>query len=125
MKRSVLVIRRDDRFSELLREAGLQVENLELIVTRPMADLSDLSKKLQRLDEYNGIFFTSPAAAEAFVGWLEADSFSGKIYVLGERARRIFDEKGFDVVFRADANTAEELIASFENAEFEGKRFLF
>jgi uroporphyrinogen-III synthase len=125
MKPSVLVIRRNDRFSELLREAGLEVENLELIVTRPVADLSDLSQRLERLDEYDGIFFTSPAAAEVFVKRVEADSFSGKIYVLGERARRIFDEKGFDVVFRADANTAEELITSFGNSEFAGKRFLF
>src|SRR5215217_2273380 len=125
MKPSVLVIRRNDRFSELLREAGLEVENLELIVTRPMSELSDLSQMLERLDEYEGIFFTSPAAAQVFVQRMGADSFSGKIYVLGERARKIFREKGRDVIFRADASTAEELIASFGNSEFEGKRFLF
>jgi uroporphyrinogen-III synthase len=125
MKPSVLVIRRNDRFSELLREVGLEVQNLELIMTRPADDLSDLSQKLEKLDEYDGLFFTSPAAAEVFVERVEADSFSGSVYVLGERARKIFVEKGFDVIFRADANTAEELITSFGNSEFEGKRFLF
>jgi uroporphyrinogen-III synthase len=125
MRPSVLVIRRNDRFSELLREAGLEVKNLELIATRPVPDSSDLSKKLERLDEYDGIFFTSPAAAEVFVERVKADSFLGKIYVLGERARKIFGKKGRDVIFRSDANTAEDLIASFGNSEFEGKRFLF
>ena len=122
----VLVIRRDDGFSELLREAGFEVENLELITTRPAGDLSDLSAKLQRLDDYDGLFFTSPAAAEVFVEHANGlGSFPGKIYVLGERARKVFAEKGVEVVFREEANTAEEFLGSFPNAEFAKKRMLF
>jgi uroporphyrinogen-III synthase len=122
---SVLVIRRNDRFSELLREAGFRVENLELITTRPKGDLSDLQLRLERLDEYDGLFFTSPAAAEVFVEHSKPSLFRGKIYVLGERSRKVFEENGFKVTFKDEANTAEELISSFDRSEFDGNSLLF
>jgi uroporphyrinogen-III synthase len=37
----------------------------------------------------------------------------------------LIENAGFNVVFREEANTAEDLINSFNAAEFEGKRFLF
>ena len=51
--------------------------------------------------------------------------FGGKIYVLGNRTKTLFENTNFEIVFRENANTAEELINSFESREFAGKRFLF
>ncbi len=123
----VLVIRKNDRFSALLRDSGFQVLNLELIKTETADDLSDLDAKLVRIDEYDGLFFTSPAAAEIFVERSKAlgRKFDGKAYVLGERARKVLENNGFDVVYQDSANGAEELIESFDDAEFTGKTFLF
>ena len=123
----VLVIRKDDRFSSQLRNEGFEVIDLELIRTVPASDLTGLDDILVRSDDYDGLFFTSPVAAETFAERMKLAGYSyrGKVYVLGERARAVLEDEGFEVVYRADANTAEELIASFAEAEFNGKRLLF
>jgi len=123
----ILVVRADDQFSTLLRSSGCEVLNLELISTAPSSNLTALDELLHRIDDYDGLFFTSPVSADVFVERSKAfvKSFLGKVYVLGRRARTILEVAGFDVVFAGDANTAEEFIGSLEQTEFEGKRFLY
>lgn len=123
----VLVIRKDDDFSFLLRNEGCEVLNLELIRTVPVADLTELDRTLARIEDYDGLFFTSPTAAEIFAdrSKLAGYNYRGKVYVLGGRARSVLEDAGVDVIYRADANTAEELITSFDDTEFEAKRLLF
>lgn len=123
----VLVIRHDDRFSSLLREAGFEVLNLELIKTEPIENLNRLDEGLGRIDEYDGLFFTSPNSAGIFVQRMNRSSrkFGGKIYVLGRRAKKILEQAGFDVAGSESANTASELLSFFDESEFAGKRFLF
>lgn len=128
MKRPViLVVRKDDRFSIVLRNAGCEVLNLELIRPVPSADLTGLDRILKRLHNYDGLFFTSPVAAEIFAekSKLRASDFRGRIYVLGERSKAVLESAGFDIVYRGDANTAGDLLASFAETEFRGKRFLY
>ena len=123
---AILVIRNDDRFSSLLREAGFEVVNLELIETRPSDDLAPLRESLARLSEYDGIFFTSPVAAEIFVNERNgSNGFYGDVYALGRRARKVLADAKLNVKTSDAANTAEELLASFNDQEFAGKRFLF
>lgn len=123
----VLVIRRDDLFSSTLRESGCNAINLELIRTEPVDNLSELDKRLARIDDYDGIFLTSPLAAGIFVERLreKRQNYSGMVYALGERPRNLIENVGLNIVFCEAANTAEELIRSFDIAEFEGKRLLF
>lgn len=121
-----LVIRQADDFSSILIQNGAEVVNLPLIRTEPVEDLSQLNEKLSMLEQYDGIFLTSPVAAEIFLGQIgEVDKFIIRLYVLGERTKSLFDGKEFDVAFSKDANTAEEFIKSFETEEFSGKNFLF
>ncbi len=124
---TVLVIKRDGRFSSLLRENGCHASNLELIGTVPNEDLGELNATLERMDEYDGLFITSPAAAEVFVRQLKSirRNFAGPVYALGDRAGAMLSEAGLNVVVPESANTAAELIRSFEDAEFAGKHFLF
>ncbi|MEJ7846639.1 MAG: hydroxymethylbilane synthase [Pyrinomonadaceae bacterium] len=122
----ILVIRPADDFSSILGQKGIDVLNFPLIHTQPVEDLTEFDEKLRNLDHYDGIFLTSPVAAEIFLERIdEQEKFGGKVYVLGERIKNLFDEKIFDVIFSKDANTAEELINSFETDEFTGKTFLF
>jgi uroporphyrinogen-III synthase len=123
---AILVIRNDDRFSLLLREARFEVVNLELIGTKPLADMSELREKLAKLSEYDGIFFTSPVAAEIFVNERNgSNGFHGDVYALGQRAGKVLADAKLNVKSSEAANTAEELLASFTDQEFDGKRFLF
>ena len=123
-RRVVLVLRGDDAFSGRLREAGIEAVNLELITTAPVDHLSSLRERLGDIENFDGFFFTSPMAASVFLKQ-SARQFGGKIYVLGERTKVIFENAGITVEYRADANTADELIAAFGDAEFAGKRLLF
>ena len=126
MKMKVLVIREDGRFSETLRERGFEAVNLPLIRTEPANDLTGLEEKLDRVNEYDGLIFTSSAAAEVFLGRLGTErSFGGKVYVLGNRTAACFDGTGLRVVTAEEANTAEELIEALGKDEFLGKKLLF
>ena len=123
---AILVIRNDNRFRSLLREAGYDAVNLELIETKPADDLTPLREKLARLSEYDGIFFTSPVAAEIFVNERNgSNGFHGDVYALGQRARKVLSDARLNVRTSEAANTADELLASFNDQEFAGKRFLF
>ncbi len=126
----ILVIREFDTFSSLLTDNGFRVINFPAIQTLPIEDFSELNKIIDRLENYDGLFFTSPKAAEVFLQNFEnfenkENDFRGKIYVLGNRTKLLFEDTNFEIVFRADANTAEEFINSFDRSEFANKKFLF
>ncbi len=124
---TVLVVRPDGRFCDVLRTNGCEVINLELIKTEEVSDLSELDAAIHQIDTYEGIFLTSPVAAEIFLRHLKAESrkFADKVYVLGERARTVLLGSELNVMSRPGANTAEELINSFGLSEFAGKDLLF
>lgn len=123
---TVLVIRKDDEFSSTLREAGFDVVDLELVETRPFEDLSELRERLSRLLDYDGVFFTSPVAAEIFVKERNgSNGFDGDIYALGRRAQKVLEAAGLTVKTVDEANTADEMLAGFGDEEFTGKRYLF
>ena len=123
---TILVIRSDDEFSSALRHAGFDVINLELIETKPLEDLSELREKIVGLGEYDGVFFTSPVAAEIFVKERNgSNGFHGNIYALGQRAQDILGAAGMKMRVPTHANTADEMLKEFGEKEFAGKRLLF
>lgn len=123
----VLVVREFDRFSSLLSKNGFEVVNFPVIQTLPITEFGELNEKIDNLKSYDGLFFTSPKAAEVFLQNFanKENNFRGKVYVLGNRAKLLFADKNFEIVFRADANTAEEFVNSFDENEFAGKKLLF
>jgi uroporphyrinogen-III synthase len=127
MKKALLVVREHDRFSEILAAAGCSVVNFPVIKTLPLENFDKLDQMLDRLDRYDGVFLTSPKAAEIFIGRCRAKSvsYAGKVYALGRRIRELLAPERLDLRGESAANTAEELIGSFENEEFAGNRYLF
>ena len=124
-ERVVLVARRDDEFSDTLRENGCEVINLELIRTEPIENLSELDERLARLEAFDGVFITSQNAAKIFAERFSGRKFQGKVYLLGDRSRAVLENTGLNAVFREDANTVKELIDLLGIAEFSGKNLLF
>src|ERR1044071_3429532 len=106
----ILLIRCEDNFTQQLRQAGIDVINLELIETKPVEDLSEFRNRLAKLSDYDGIFFTSPVAAEIFVRERnDSNGFHGSVYALGQRARNVLESAGVNVKSSAEPNTAEEM----------------
>jgi uroporphyrinogen III methyltransferase / synthase len=124
---NALVLRTDDEFSQYLRSAGIEVTNLPLIRTEPLDDQSDLLRAIERIGEYDGLFFTSPEAARVFVDeWRgREDKYPGKMYVMGKRSQDVLAAAGFSTEFEGSVNTSEELITAHGAAEFAGKKLLF
>lgn len=127
MKRApvILVVRQFDKFSSRLKDDGFEIINFPAIETVPIEDSGNLDEKLETLEKYDGLFFTSPKAAEIFLQRKTGSGFRGKIYVLGNRTKSLFENTNFEIVFCENANTARELINSFGESEFAGKKFLF
>ncbi len=123
---SILVLRGNDEFSSILRSADMEVTNLPLIRTEPLADQSGLRRSVEKIEEYDGLFFTSPAAAEIFTTEMANGrcEYRGKIYVMGARSESVLNKAGFTTEFDPRINTAEELITSRGN-EFAEKKLLF
>lgn len=122
----VLVIRQADEFSDILSRRGFEVINLPLISPRRLEDLSELDEKIATLDEYDGLFFTSPIAADIFLAAIgNQRSYRGTIYILGERLKKRFAGTAFEIAHSDTPGTAEDLIRSFDEDEFRGKKFLF
>lgn len=127
MNEIILVVREFDKFSEILAQAKYEVINFPAIQTLPVENLDKLDEKFEEIANYDGLFLTSPKAAAVFLGRVRERNleFGGKVYVLGNRTKTLFENTNFEIVFRENANTAEELINSFESREFAGKKFLF
>ncbi len=121
---SVLVIRKPGTFDAEMRAAGFEVEIIELIVSKPLADQSELKQRLQ--DEYDGIFVTSRVAAGVLAEHLVPRTRNTPtIYILGRRSFKILENSPAKLAYRPDANAADEMISAFGAEEFEGKRLLY
>ena len=108
----------------MLRDAGVEVVNVELVGTEVLEDLSEFENLISRLDEYDGVFFTSPVAAQVYVDRVKLP-VKPTLYALGKRAIVVLENAGFDVRKVPHANTAEEMLAGFDDTEFAEKKLLF
>jgi len=120
----VIVARADDNFSQILRDAGIEVINLELVGTEVLEDLGEFENLISRIDAYDGVFFTSPVAAQVLADRVKPP-VKPTLYALGRRAVAVLEDTGFAVEKVPHANTAAEMLAGFGDAEFAGKKLLF
>ncbi|HUF05217.1 MAG TPA: uroporphyrinogen-III synthase [Aridibacter sp.] len=125
--RKVLVIRDRCELTRILEERGFAVENLPLVETVTLDDLSDLEERLDELDRYHGIFVTSSHAAAALRDALagRASGYTGRVFALGRQSLEILREIDVEVVIDKSATTVGEMLENLGSEEFEGKRILF
>src|ERR1043166_1712721 len=121
---TVIVVRASDRFSQMLRDAGIEVINLGLVGTEVLDDLSEFENLISRLGEYDGVLFTSRVAARVYVDYVEP-TLKPTLYALGARATKVLVDAGFAVRTMPAANTAEQMLDAFGDNEFAGRKLLF
>ncbi|MGI8642271.1 MAG: uroporphyrinogen-III synthase [Pyrinomonadaceae bacterium] len=127
METEILVVRNYDIFSSILFGLGFSVINFPTIKTKKIADYSELDKVISEIEIFDGIFITSPSAAEPFLDKLKEakKSYRGKIYVFGNRTNKLFRKAGIEIVFDGNAKNAAELINSIPREELKEKKFLY
>lgn len=125
MKKEILVVRQPDRFSEILAAEGFSVVNFPTIKIERVEDLTKLDETIAEIKKFDGIFITSPNAAEPFLERLKNRAFRGRIYVLGRRTQQLFASARIETEFNSDAKNILELLDSVPESDLEGKRFLF
>lgn len=121
----ILVVREFDRFSSILIERGFAVINFPTIKIENVKDFSLFDEVLSEIENYDGVFITSPRAAEVFLARCGNETLVKKFYVLGKRANNLLASAGFETFFDEDVRSAKELINKIPRVEIENKNFLF
>jgi uroporphyrinogen-III synthase len=119
--------RTENEFESMLNSFGASVEYLPTIKIKPIDDFSELDRKLEVLDKYYGIFFTSTNSVKAFFERLKTSGriFYGKIYAVGSKTKASVESFGYKVYFTPSGFSAEELADSINPEEIKGRKFLF
>ena len=117
----------NDEFGKKLTDAGFEVQYFPTINIEPVEDYSQVDKKIKKLSNYDGIFFTSANAVKYFMQrcrelQVKIDS---KIYAVGEKTKEKIEEYGYKVNFIPEIYSSEELVISLPPEEVKGKSFLF
>lgn len=125
--KEILVLREFDKFTKILRANNFQTDNLPLIETQPVEDLTLLERAFERGESLDGIFLTSSKAARILFDNFsqKLESFEGKIYILGRSSFEILQVFREKIVFFETADTALELLESIPRKNLESKNFLF
>jgi uroporphyrinogen III methyltransferase/synthase len=133
--KSVLVTRAadaSDQMVALLESRGARAVILPTISIVDPDSWDDVDSAIARLDEYDGVFFTSKNAVERFLRRVE--HFFGsrpsrmsqlEIYAVGEKTEEALEQAGVRVTFTPDVFSAEALAESMADREIHGKRYLF
>lgn len=133
--KSVLVTRAADASEEvisLLESRGARAVILPAISIVDPDSWTDADRAIARLDEYDGVFFTSKNAVERFLRRVQ--EFFGndrsrmgqlEIYAVGEKTEEALEQAGVRVTLTPDVFSADALAESMADREVEGKRFLF
>lgn len=124
---NVLVIREFDEFSRILIDSGLKVINCPVIATVPVFDDPKMEEAFSTKADLDGVFITSPKAAEIFRSTLLAcgRTFNRTVHVFGKRSFDLLKHCVPDIYFDESAATAKEMAQNIEQLHIKNKRFLF
>lgn len=127
---TVLVTRpkqRAEEFASILMEHGCEVIHIPMIRIVPPESWAALDHALQRMDEFDGIIFTSANAVDFFYQRMNEISIGiprrTRCYAVGEKTERTMHTHGIPCTSIPDSYNAASLAQSITDAN--GKRFLF
>jgi uroporphyrinogen-III synthase len=131
---SILLTREHDQaasLSQMLRERGAQTIECPTISFSPPPDWHSVDRCIERLDQYDGILFTSVNAVNFFLGRVEETGRPlAKIppipcFAIGPATARALTRRKIPVKAIPDRYQAEGFMALLEKEDLKGKRFLF
>lgn len=131
--KTVVVTRPEEQsedFMRLLSDKGAEAFPFPVIQTVPPADWAPLDDTLEKLGDYDGLIFTSVNGVRFFSKRLkergkDIRELKGvRVYTIGPKTGQAVRELGINVDVIPEDYVAESLIASLEQENLAGKKFL-
>jgi uroporphyrinogen III methyltransferase/synthase len=129
----ILLTREHDQaaaLSRMLRERGARPVECPTIRFSPPADWSPVDRCIERLNQYDGLLFTSVNAVNFFLGRLEETGtpltslLRIPCFTIGPATGRALTRRKIPVKAIPDRYQAEGFLALLEKEDLRGKRFL-
>jgi uroporphyrinogen-III synthase len=119
--------REKDKLSIELKKLGAGIINFPLIEIKE-AGLNDNNlKKIDSINSYDIIIFTSTNSAKITLNLLKKRGkiFEGEIYCVGDKTKEIIESSGYKVTFVPKKFSANDLVKELPETMVKGKKILF
>ena len=132
--KTILITRQPEQAAEFIAEVEKRGWRAVLFPTIKITDPDSwgvCDKALERINDYDGLIFTSANAVERFfqrctLKEVEPATFRAcEIYAVGEKTRQEIERRGLRVRLVPDTFSSASLAKQFTKAAVEQKRFLF
>ncbi len=117
----------NDEFESVLIGHGAFVECFPTIKITPVENHTKLDLFLNKINDYDGIFFTSANGVKYFFDRAKElkIKYEGKIYVVGEKTNTQLNKYSYNSAFMPQSYSAEAILDELNKDEITGKKFLF
>ncbi|MCE1163793.1 MAG: uroporphyrinogen-III synthase [Bacteroidetes bacterium] len=116
-----------DGFETMLKEKNFRVINFPLIKIVPAQNYSEIEGRLERIEEYDGLIFTSGNAARIFLE-RAADikiKVCCSIFSVGEKTKRVIEEFGYACEELPEKSDSKELAKMIVEKNGKDGKYLF
>lgn len=116
-----------EEFRKILENFGAELIIVPMIEISPVKDLSELDSKLDKLDQYYGIIFTSANGVRHFFKRVNQRGLKplNKIFAVGEKTRTAVESFGLSVTFIPESYDSVSLAKLLKEKGGEDSSYLF
>jgi uroporphyrinogen-III synthase len=120
-------VENSDEFNKIIESHGGKIISFPCIEIIPITDFTDLDRKIDSLNNYAGVIFTSSNAAKIFFNRLINLNvkFEGQILAVGSKTEKTIEDFEYPVSVIPEHYNSEELAEVMLKENINGKPFLF
>ncbi len=115
-----------DEFESILGKNNFKVVNFPTIEIAPVEDFSETNERLEKINDYDGLIFTSGNAVKIFLGRAaeKGIKINCAIYAVGEKTKALIEKAGYECEAVPVKTDSEGLAAMLTGKNRNGK-YLF
>ncbi|HEY3251895.1 MAG TPA: uroporphyrinogen-III synthase [Ignavibacteria bacterium] len=116
-----------NEFNKIIESQGGKIINFPCIEIIPLTDFTELDQKINLLDNYSGVIFTSSNAAKNFFERLICLNikFEGQTFAVGSKTKKTIEDFGYLVSHIPESYNSVQLAETILKENMNGKPFLF
>lgn len=116
-----------EEFKKIFENSGAELIVVPMIEILPVKDFTELDSKLDKLDQYSGIIFTSANGVRHFFNRVKQRGLkpANKIFAVGEKTGAAVESLGYSVNFIPESYDSTSLAKLMRENEGEDSSYLF